>query len=212
MRNLRNVNNDHTISAWAFPLIAMERATTEKADGRPLADWTRLLADGDDEAWRWFHAGYYVSLLRYAAHRSGDASAASEIVQHAYLRIARHAKPFSTEKDFSNWLFCLVRCAALDHTRHHARRSLLAEKYAHWRAAQADSDHDWHFSNNHTAALTREALSKLPADDSELLRRKYCEGTTTEELAEELGTTSKTIEHRLARLRGLLKEIILRIQ
>jgi RNA polymerase sigma-70 factor, ECF subfamily len=206
------VTNDHTIRFRAFPLIAMESATTEQADGRPLADWTRLLADGDDEAWRWFHAGYYVTLLRYAAQRSGDASSASEVVQQAYLRIARHAKPFSTEKDFSNWLFCIVRCAALDHARHRARRSLLSEKYAHWRAALADSDPGWHFSANHGADLTREALSRLPADDSELLRRKYCEGSTTDELAAELGTTSKAIEHRLARLRGLLKEIILRVQ
>ena len=190
----------------------MESATPEKASTRPLADWTRLLADGDDSAWQWFHERYYVTLLRYAAQRSGDASSASEIVQQAYLRIARHAKPFSTEKDFSNWLFCVVRCAALDHTRYRARRSLLSEKYAHWRASQADSDHDWHFSANHRADLTQEALSKLSADDSELLRRKYCEGSTTDELAEELGTTAKTIEHRLARLRGLLREIIIRIQ
>jgi RNA polymerase sigma factor (sigma-70 family) len=206
------VTHDHTIRVWPFPLITMESATIEQTDGRPLADWTRLLADGDDEAWQWFHAGYYVTLLRYAAQRSGDASAASEVVQQAYLRIARHAKPFSTEKDFSNWLFCLVRCAALDHTRQRSRRSLLSEKYAHWRAAQADSDHDWHLSANHRADLTKEALSKMPADDSELLRRKYCEGSTTDELAAELGTTTKTLEHRLARLRGRLKEIILRIQ
>lgn len=206
------MTNDDTVSVWPFPLIAMESAIPKQADGRPLADWTRLLADGDDEAWRWFHAGYYVMLLRYAAQRSGDASAASEVVQQAYLRIARHAKSFSTEKDFANWLFCLVRCAALDHTRQRARRSLLSEKYAHWRASQAEPDHDWHLFANQRADLTREALSKLPADDSELLRRKYCEGNTTEELASELGTTSKAIEHRLARLRVVLKEIILRIQ
>lgn len=48
--------------------------------------------------------------------------------------------------------------------------------------------------------------------DAELLRRKYCEGITTEELAVELGTTSKTIERRLARLRGQLREILVRIQ
>lgn len=190
----------------------MESATTEQIDGRPLADWTRLLADGDDEAWRWFHSGYYVTLLRYAAQRSGDASAASEIVQQAYLRIARHAKPFSMEKDFSNWLFCVVRCAALDHTRHRSRRSLLSEKYEHWRTSQADSDQDWYSSTLQRADLTREALAKLPADDSELLRRKYYEGSTTDELAQELGTTPKTIEHRLARLRGILKDIIMRLQ
>lgn len=187
----------------------MEKPITELSDGEAIAGWTRGLAAGDDDAWRWFHHRYYVTLLRYAAHRSGDVSAASDIVQQAYLRIARHARPFVAEKDFSNWLFCLVRCAASDHTRHRSRRSLLAERYAHWCDS---SDDGWEMSAHHTAALTRAALDKLPLADADLLRRKYCEGNTTEELAIELGTTSKTIEHRLARLRGQLREILMRIQ
>lgn len=191
----------------------MESATNaEQFDQRPLADWTRLLADGDDEAWRWFHARYYVTLLRYAAHRSGDSSAASEIVQQAYLRIARHAKSFTGDSDFSNWLLCIVRCVAADHSRNSARRSLLVEKFAHWRAARSEPDADWPASANQNAALASEALAKLPDADAALLRRKYCDGSTTDELATELGTTPKAIEHRLARLRGQLREIILRIQ
>ena len=190
----------------------MESETTERPAGRALAEWTRLLADGDDEAWRWFHARYYVTLLRYAAHRSGDASAASEIVQRAYLRIARHAKPFAEERDFSGWLCCVVRCAAVDHARNVSRRGLLVEKFAHWRAAQPGPDAGWQASTNHTAELTDEALAKLPAEDAALLRRKYCDGSTTDELATELATTAKAIEHRLARLRERLREIILRIQ
>ena len=190
----------------------MESEPAEQAGDRLLPDWTRLLAGGDDEAWRWFHARYYVTLLRYAAHRSGDASAASEIVQQAYLRIARHAKPFADEANFSNWLHCVVRCAASDHTRHNLRRSLLAEKFAHWRDAKSGPDGDWHASAQRTANLADEALAKLPDADAALLRRKYCDGSTTDELASELATTSKAIEHRLARLRGRLREIILRIQ
>lgn len=189
----------------------MENPTTDQTE-RPLADWTRLLAAGDEVAWRWFHANYYFTLLRYAAHRAGDVNAAGDIVQQAYLRIARHAKPFAQEKDFTSWLFCLVRCAAVDHTRQTVRRSLVVEKFAHWRAAQSAPEAEWHDSANHTAALTQEALEKLPADDAALLHRKYCDGSTTDELATELGTTSKAIEHRLARLRSLLRDIILRIQ
>lgn len=206
------MSNDSTYNAWTPLLIGMESGSTEQPAERALAVWTRLLAGGDDEAWRWFHGRYYLALLRYAAHRSGDASAASEIVQQAYLRIARHAKPFAIERDFTGWLCCVVRCTAVDHTRHIARRSLLAEKFAHWRAAQPGPDSDWQASASHTAALTDEALAKLPAEDAALLRRKYCDGSTTDELAIELGATAKAIEHRLARLRERLREIILRIR
>jgi RNA polymerase sigma factor (sigma-70 family) len=190
----------------------MDSTQTDQPSSHALEGWTRLLSEGDEAAWRWFHERYYVPLLRYAAHRSGDASAASEIVQHAYLRIARHAKPFAGEPDFWGWLCCIVRCAALDHTRHITRRSALMEKFAHWRASHSGDEAEWHPSNNHTLALTDEALAKLPAEDAALLRQKYSDGSTTEELATRLGTTTKAIEHRLARLRGQLREIILRIQ
>ena len=56
------------------------------------------------------------------------------------------------------------------------------------------------------------ATRPLPVDDAALLRRKYYDGWSTGELAADLGTTPKTIEHRLARLRQRLREIILRIQ
>ncbi len=190
----------------------MDHSPPDQPSGHALEGWTRLLAEGDEEAWRWFHARYYLPLLRYAAHRSSDAAAASEIVQHAYLRIARHAKPFTAEQDFWGWLCCIVRCAALDHARHISRRSALMEKFAHWRAAHSADEAAAHPSDNHALSLADEALAKLPAEDAGLLRRKYCDGRTTDELAAALGLTAKSVEHRLARLREQVREIILRIQ
>lgn len=190
----------------------MDNITPEQSDDRPLADWTRELAEGSDEAWRWFHRRYYLPLLRYAARCTSDASAASDIVQEAYLRIARHAKPFAKERDFSNWLRCIVRCTATDHARKNARRSLLAEKFAHWLASRNESDNPSSSAASNGGRLADEALAKLPVDDAELLRSKYCEGNSTEELARERDTTPKAIEHRLARLRVRLREIILRLQ
>lgn len=190
----------------------MESSPIEQPSSHSLEGWTRLLAKGDEAAWRWFHDCYYLPLLRYAAHRCGDATAASEIVQDTYLRIARHVKPFTRESDFWGWLCCIVRCVAIDHSRHVKRRTLLMEKYAHWRASQPDDEAQWHPSKKHALAIIDEALAKLPDDDAALLRRKYCEGITTDELAKSLGTTSKAAEHRLACLRKQLREIVLRLQ
>lgn len=190
----------------------MDSTPVAQPSSQALEGWTRLLAAGDEAAWRWFHECYYLPLLRYAAHRGGDATAASEIVQDTYLRIARHAKPFTREADFWGWLCCIVRCVVIDYSRQIKRRSLLMEKYAHWRASQSDDEAAWHPSNQHTVACIDEALAKLPDEDAALLRRKYCEGTPTDELANSLGTTTKTVEHRLARLRKQLREIILRIR
>lgn len=190
----------------------MDDTPDEQYSNHTFECWTRLLAEGDESAWRCFHERYYVPLLRYAAHRCGDASAASEIVQDTYLRIARHAKSFSSEAGFWGWLCCVVRCVAIDHNRQIKRRSLLMEKYAHWRELQSVDEAKWRPSNNYAHALIDEALAQLPDEDTALLQRKYCEGSTTDELASALGTTSKAVEHRLARIRKQLRDIILRIQ
>jgi len=61
-------------------------------------------------------------------------------------------------------------------------------------------------------SVAHEALAKLPSEDAQLLRLKYYEGWSVEELAADTGATPKGIENRLARLRQRLREIISRIQ
>ncbi len=204
--------DDGILAAWSPLLTSMDGETDERRAELALAERTRRLSEGDDEAWRWFHERYYLSLLRYAASRTGNSSGASEVVQQAYLRIARHVRPFAVDAHFWGWLCCVVRCVALDHTRHVTRRAALMEKFAHWRAGHFRDDIDFHPSTNHASALADEALAKLSSDDAALLRRKYWDGCTTAELAAALNATPKSIENRLARLRERLREIILRIQ
>ena len=171
-----------------------------------LADWTRRLSNGDEEAWRWFHQRYYLPLLRYASQRAGNPSNASEIVQQGYLRVARHIRPFTSEGDFWNWLCCVMRCAAVDYGRMTSRRLILMEKFAHWRASQSPEDaQSAAASVPPAAALIEEALGKLSGDEAALLRRKYCDGWSTQDLATELGTTPKAVESRLGRLRERLR-------
>ena len=177
-----------------------------------LADWTRRLAEGDEEAWRWFHRHYYLPLLRYASQRAGNPSHASEIVQQGYLRVARHIRPFTEEQDFWNWLCCVMRCAAADHGRNASRRLVLMEKFAHWRASHAADDGGAAAASRPNTALLEAAMGELSGDDTALLRRKYWDGWTTQDLAVELGTTTKAVENRLARLRERLRDIIHHIQ
>jgi RNA polymerase sigma factor (sigma-70 family) len=169
------------------------------------------MRDGRDEAWNVFHRRYYVALLRYAASRVACPDDAVEIVQQAYLRIARHIKPFTDETDFWRWLACVVRCAALDHQRGVVRRAMLLEKFALWREVR-QSTVVGSPGAHAVDSLAHEALMKLSVEDAQLLRLKYYEGWSVDQLAANAGTTSKAIENRLARLRQRLREIILRIQ
>src|SRR6266581_3132685 len=128
-----------------------------------LSTLTRRMSAGSDEAWSEFHRCYYLALLRYAASRAACPADAGEIVQQAYLRIARHIKPFTDEADLWRWLACVVRCVAVDNQRGVVRRAVLLEKFAHWREVQQDAAArlpDAQAANS----LAHEALMKLPAE------------------------------------------------
>ena len=172
---------------------------------------TRDMRAGSDEAWSEFHRRYYLALLRYAATRTAGCDDAMEIVQQAYLRIARHIKPFKDEGDFWRWLACVVRCAAADYQRGVVRRSILLERFTHLREVQQSTAAPLPPAPAEDS-LAHEALTKLSTDDAQLLRLKYYEGWTIDQLAADARTTPKAIENRLARLRQRLREIILRIQ
>jgi RNA polymerase sigma factor (sigma-70 family) len=100
----------------------------------------------------------------------------------------------------------------VDHGRNASRRLVLMEKFAHWRASQITDDVQSPAAYQPTSALLEEALGQLAEDEAALLRHKYCDGWTTQDLATELGTTSKAVENRLARLRERLRDILLHIQ
>jgi RNA polymerase sigma-70 factor (ECF subfamily) len=175
-----------------------------------LFDLTGRMREGDDEAWHEFHRRYYVALLRYAASRTACPDDAPEIIQQAYLRIARHIKPFANETDFLCWLTCVIRCVAMDHRRGIVRRAVLLEKFALWREVRGSAAE---FPGAPSAdSIAHDALMKLPSEDAQLLRLKYYEGWSVNQIAADASTTPKAIENRLARLRQRLREIILRIQ
>lgn len=168
------------------------------------------MREGRDDAWRWFHNRYHFTLLRYATARSSSPDDATEIVQLTYLRIARHIRSFENEGNFRAWLGCFIRCTAVDYARGITRRAALLEKFSHWQDRRQHCE--TRASLERLTTLTDEALAKLPETDARLLRRKYYEGWSTQELASDAGVTPKAIENRLARLREHLRHIILLIQ
>src|SRR5437899_9602743 len=181
-----------------------DTAKTNEAE-LSLTQMTQRMRGGDDDAWLAFHRRYYLPLLRYAGSRGNLRADCSEIMQLVYLRVARHIKSFEHEIDFWRWLTCVTRCVIVDHQRGIGRRASLLEKFAHWQAGQGSAVGGGPERTNANAVVV-EAFAGLPPEDAQLLRLKYLEGWSVQQLAVEIGVTSKAIENRLARLRQRLRE------
>jgi len=161
--------------------------SSELARAIPPGDWLSLL-------WQKHSAG----LLLYARQKS---SAAEDLVQMAFLSLARQT---IAPTDPATWLYRVVRNHAVSHWRQERRRQR-REQHA---AAQRE---EW-FLPSPEAVLEqtelREALTKLAADEREMIVLHVWGELTFAQLAEVLETSSSTAQRQYAAALARLKTIL----
>ena len=182
-------------------------ATSEQPE---IRDLTRRLAAGDDDAFRIFHNAYFGRLLRYVfVITRGDEDAAREALQETMTRVVRYARPFESEEAFWSWLTVLARSAIVDGGRKRQRYWKLLRGYALWWKPQPEDGIEARQTEEHLHQLLLEGLEELEPLERRLVQRKYLEGGTTREIAQETDLTERAVESRLLRARRQLRESLL---
>jgi RNA polymerase sigma factor (sigma-70 family) len=174
-------------------------------ESHSLRQLTEGLARGDDLAWERFHRDFGPMLFRQLlAATRGEHDLASEALQQAYLRIARHARPCDSTPMFSAWLRIVARSALNDCLR--KRRSfwqLLQRRHADPADKQASECDE---AALFTALDT--ALGQLADADRVLLESKYIDGDDVRTIAARLALSPKAAESRLTRARAELRRLL----
>lgn len=80
-------------------------------------EWMRRAADGDRQAFSRIVRRNQASLLRFAMRMTGDAEAAQDLVQEAFLRLWRRRLAYRPETQLSTLLFQITRNLCRDHYR-----------------------------------------------------------------------------------------------
>ncbi|MCA3010078.1 MAG: RNA polymerase sigma factor [Phycisphaerales bacterium] len=157
------------------------------------------------------------SLKAYAARLLGDAIAAEDVAQDAYLALYRHIQQVPTAA-FRPWLFRVARNLCLDQLR---RRKF---KLSLFRDLQRDDD-DQPFTPVDRAsdrpdevAETREAnaaieqaIEQLPMKFREAFLLCEVEGLSYEDAAAVMGCPVKTVSTRLFRARARFQSLVSRL-
>jgi len=130
----------------------------------------------------------------------GDAAAAEDVAQDAFLRILDAAPRYRPTASFRTYLHQVVVRLCLDHARR--------KRPASWEGnavpdAPSPSPLDALVSAERDAAIRR-AVEALPANQRMAVVLRYYEGMASREAAEAMGTTPKAVERLLARAREAL--------
>lgn len=177
-----------------------------KSEASPLRDLTNGLARGDDAAWTQFHREHGPGLFRYLlAATRGDHDLASEALQQAYLRIARHARPCDSEPMFAGWLRVVARTALSDCRRRQTSFwRMLHRRHEDPSGNQASDEAE----DSRLQAALETALGALAVEERTLLEAKYFSGDSVKTIADRMALSTKAVESRLTRARGELRRHI----
>jgi RNA polymerase sigma factor (sigma-70 family) len=205
----------HAAGLWldaVSPLISKtglaDQADACRAGARDIAELTRRLASGDEDAYREFHRLYFDKLYRFVLVACrGDEAQARDALQDTFCRVARHVRPFEDREVFWCWLVALARSSARDAGRkRHRYWRLLADYARRWLPVESSHETD---PGNPLEELMMGCVDELEDDDRALIEGKYFARFSTDELARQSGKSARAIESRLFRLRAVLRTRIL---
>lgn len=174
----------------------------------------QLLA-GDERAFREFFDEYFDRLYRFALSRvRSNPSLAEEAAQRALCRGVRKLDSFRGDSNLFSWLVGICRNELADlleiSNRDAARQVSLdsdpaGQRAAQHQAAESRYEPDQQTVSNERAEQIEAILHRLPGRYGEVLRWKYLEDLSTEEIAAKLATSHDAAQSTLQRARSAFK-------
>lgn len=174
------------------------------------------VAAGDREAFHQFYARYSAPLFSLALRLVGDAGAAEEALQDAFVKIWRHAANYDARKSRPfTWIVTILRRTCIDHVRKQRRLPLSTALPEEAFAPAEFSTHESIRQTaeiNETASRVHVALATLLSPQRDALELALFSTLTHAEiaarLAQPVGTIKTWIRRGLLDLRAQLGESV----
>jgi RNA polymerase sigma-70 factor, ECF subfamily len=155
------------------------------------------LKEGDKSALHFLYVRYADDVCGYVRSIVKDSFEAEDITQNVFAKLLTAIHKYEQrEVPFTAWILRVARNVALDHMR--ARRQIPFEEVR-------KTDHGHEQIGFDRSQSLREALSRLPQDQREVLVLRHIAGLSPTEIARRLGKTEGAIHGLHHRGRGALQ-------
>jgi RNA polymerase sigma-70 factor (ECF subfamily) len=156
---------------------------------------------GDERAWRTLYDDSFDGLFAYVHWRCGRRRDRTEdVVQETWLTAVRRVRTFDPDRgSFANWL----RGIAINVLRNELRREVTRRKYAGSLepAATKVLSNETDSESHDTPERIARTVASLPERYEAVLRAKYLEQRSVNQIAEQWNETPKAVESLLTRAR-----------
>ncbi|MCC6629314.1 MAG: sigma-70 family RNA polymerase sigma factor [Chloroflexi bacterium] len=198
-------NQDDSAPAGSNPPVTTQRATDAAIDAALLA----RLQQHDMRALEEFYDRYSRLAYGLAYRILGDATAAEDVVQEAFVNVWRQAPSYDPRRGaVRTWLLSIVHHRAIDVVRSRANRQFDVQiDLVEQRLSVADT---WQtVAGNVEREAIRRAVAALPAEQQRTIELAYFGGYSQPEIAAAMGVPLSTVKGRIRmamhKLRALLQ-------
>jgi len=174
--------------------------------------WVLRARDGDAEAFTLLIRRYERVALSIAYSVLGNADAAGDVVQDAFLRAWERLKELKEPARFATWLCGITRNLAIDVHRRGRHMKLSIDAASPQAAGLVDersgNDPLTELDRREQAAMVASALESLDDVTRPAVILRYYDGLSSKEIGQILGMSPAAVDMRLSRARQQLKTLL----
>lgn len=163
--------------------------------------------NGDQGALASLYEYYLPKVYRYVATRLASSQDAEDVTEEIFLRVITNLKGYSWRGlPFGAWVFRIARNQVVSHVRRQKTRGATAPLTEELRAS--DEDHVLALETELTLQVVRQAASRLPEAQRQVIALRFGAGLSVAETAQALNKTEnnvKVLQHKaIARLQTMV--------
>ncbi len=150
--------------------------------------------------------GAQSSVFAYVVSLCHDHARAKDILQETNVTLWRKAEDFEEGTNFTAWACRTAYFHVLNHRRKYSREQLVFDEDVFDYLAERQEQRS-EATDARLAAL-KACLAELPADQRELVNRRYEPGASVQRIAEEDGKSVGAVSQALYRIRAVLQTCV----
>ncbi|HYG77604.1 MAG TPA: sigma-70 family RNA polymerase sigma factor [Planctomycetota bacterium] len=175
-----------------------------------LAALVKQARSGDAEAYGELVNRFSAAVRGMCLMRAADPARADDIAQQVFLTAWKRLPDLNEDAPFWPWLEAITRNHLLNEWRRVQRERGLKQRYTVAWLAQSESEHASEDAEDLAlrVEVLRQCVETLPEKLRSLIRMRYDDGYSSEEIAVVLGRTSDAVRQTFVRVRDKLRECV----
>jgi RNA polymerase sigma-70 factor (ECF subfamily) len=139
-------------------------------------------------------------VFRYIRYRVNSEEVTEDLTSVVFEKALTNFEKYSKEKaTFSTWIFSIARNAVIDHYRTQARRPSLSLEKAEIEVPSNEPLPVETLEKMEEREKLRECISRLPAEEQEIIALKFGSGMNNRQIAKTMGLSESNVGTRLYR-------------